>query len=643
MQADEAAKAQILESDAPPFIDEVPAQVNNVPTAKEKLMTAIAEATAKYLAAQNMDAGTAEIELETPHDPAHGDYAANIAMKLGKMSGRNPREVAEGIIQNLPRLDYVEKTEIAGLGFINFHLSTAFLAGELDLINRLKNNFGRSAVGAGKKVLIEYSAPNIAKPLGVHHLLSTIIGQTLVDLFRFGGYEVIALNYPGDWGTQFGKLLYAYKTWGDEETVKKDPLNELLKLYVRFHDEAEKDVALEDKGREEFKKLEEGDAQNKELWRWMKDLSIQEIERLYKVLGVHFDEYLGEQMYLEKARTIIEEGKARGIITTGEKGALIVQFEDEKMPPYMLQKSDGTTLYSTRDIASIKDRIERWHPDELIYVVDVAQSLHFKQLFEVAHKFGFTGPQYKHVIFGRMQMPEGPMSTRKGDVILLDEVIKEAVAHAEKLIAEKSKDLTDSEKEFIAREMAVSAIKYNIISQNRETNITFSWEKMLALDGNSGPYLQYACARAHSILRKAKEAAKDATTAAKPVPKMIKESNQTDLFTMTEEAEDVGAKSPAPHEENAVPFGNVAEKRLLRMLPRLPEYVELAIRDYKPNLLCNYLYDLARAFSAFYNEVPVLTAATEELKNSRLKIVQGVSNVLGNGLKVLGIAVFERM
>ncbi len=648
LQEEQARLEKIRASNALPFLEKAKESETPLLAApaelpvRDKLSAALREAVEKYLSANNLQADPValEIEVETPHDQTHGDYAANIAMKLGKIAGRPPREIADEIIKLLPPLDYVEKTEIAGPGFINFHFTSAYLQRELDKILSMRGNFGRLAMGKDKTVIIDYSSPNIAKPLGVHHLLSTIIGQTIADILRFCGYKVISANYLGDWGTQYGKMIYAYKTWGSRETVEKDPLNEMLKLYVKFHDEAEKDPTLEDRGREEFKKLEEGDVQNKELLDWMREISIKELERIYKILGVRFDEYLPESMYPVAAKKIIEEGKTKGVVVEGEKGALIVKFENDRYVPYILQKSDGTTIYGARDLASIKDRLERLKADILLYVVDVAQSLHFNQLFETAHKYGFTAPEYKHVVFGRMQLPEGPMSTRKGEVILLDEVLKEAVQRAEKLLIEKSPELSVEERARVAREMAVSAIKYNIISQNRETNITFDWERMLTLEGNSGPYLEYACARAQSILRKNSE--REQLKKMAPAAKSAKNINQTDLFSIAENL-DRPIVTPELQEENATPYGHEAEKKLLRMLPRFPEYMEAAARDYKPNHLTTYLFDLARAFSTFYNEVPVLNAARVDLKATRLKLVQAVSQVLRNGLQVLGIAVFERM
>lgn len=585
-------------------------------------------AAAVNVALKTMGIHGAQIEIETPADASHGDYSTNIALKLSKEREKAPREVAEEVVKFLPPLDFVEKTEIAGPGFINFYLSTGHLQHELAKVLEQKENYGRLTVGRGQKVLVEYSSPNIAKPPAVHNVLSTIIGQAISDLYRYAGYETMSLNYLGDWGTQYGKMLYAYKTWGDEETVNKDPLNELLKLYARFHDEAGKDPSLEDKGREEFKKLEEGDAENKQLWDWMRKISIEAMEKIYKKLGVSFDEYLGEAMYSDASRDILAEGKNKRIFIEGEKGAYIVQFEGEKYPPYMVQKADGTTLYSTRDIASIRDRLERFHPNKMIYVVGQEQKLHFQQLFETAKKFGLTSADLVHVEFGRMQLPEGKMSTRKGDVILLEEVIREAIARTEKIVEEKSRELSEEEQKKLAEAMAIGAIKYNIFSQNRETNITFDWDRMLSLEGNSGPYLQYAYARAQSILRKAHEADAQDDHA--------ENGDQTSLFT-------VDNNRKTEEEQELKPFEHKAEQALLHLLPRFPEKIEEAVADYKPNTLTTYLYDLARAFSSFYNEVHVLSASKSELREARLKLVEATAQILKNGLSILGIEVFDRM
>lgn len=626
------------ETEQPPFLKEdTPKKVSNEPATTKDQITQILERAVNKLLNERPEnaAPQLEMDVETPSDPTHGDYSSSIALKLSKTLQKAPHEIANLLIQKIEKPDSIEKIEIAGPGFINFYLSANYLMQALKSINSLKTKYGRLGIGHGTKTLVEYSSPNIAKPLGVHHLLSTIIGQTIANMFKFAGYDTVTLNWPGDWGTQFGKLIYAYKTWGSEEEVKKDPLNELLKLYVKFHEEEEKNPELVEKGREEFKKLEEGDDENGNIWEWFRDISIKELERIYQKLGVGFDEYLGERMYLEDAKEIIKEGVEKGIIREGEKGALIVKFENDMYPPSMLQKADGTTLYASRDLASLKDRIVRLKGDKIVYVVDVAQKLHLEQLFETARMFNWGDAEFKHVIFGRMQLPEGKMSTRKGDVILLDEVLKEALNRTKKIVAEKSRELSDEEKNHIAEKMAVSAIKYNIVSQNPETNITFDWDKMLSLEGNSGPYLEYSYARAKSILRKA-----DEETEIKPAS--TTNDRQTDLFSLTKDV--VATKSTGTAGENAEkPYSHQSEQRILHMLPRFPDVIEQAVKEYKPNLISNYLFDLARAFNSFYNEVHVLTAATEELKESRLKLVEAFAQVLQNGLTVLGIDTFERM
>lgn len=584
-----------------------------------------------------------KLALQTPQDPEHGDYATPIALKLAKKLQKDPLEVAESIAKIFPSVAMIEKVEVAKPGFINLYLSQTYLMEQLRSMLKQGQEFGQLNLGKGKKILIEYSSPNIAKPLGVHHLLSTVIGQALVHLYRFAGYDVVALNYLGDWGTQFGKLLYAYKQWGKEEVVMKNPLQELLQLYVRFHREVEKDSSLEDKGREEFKKLEEGDEENTKLWTWMKELSVAELEKLYKVLGVSFDEYLGERMYLEKAKELIAEGKAKGIIEQGEEGAWIVRFENDMYPPYILEKGDGTTIYATRDLASIQDRIARYHPEQIMYVVGDTQKLHFQQLFATAEKFGFNASKLIHVAFGRMALPEGKMSTRKGEVILLEELIAEAQRRTQKIVSEKSADLPELEQNVLAENMAVGAILYSILSQNRETNITFDWDRMLALDGNSAPYLQYTYARANSILRKASEAAEPLETT--PVEEDSPHHNQISLFeNEVLETVSVSTFQPSPSVlDGAQLLDQPLEIELLRLLSRFTEQIELAVLENKPHLLTNYLYDVAKVFNSFYHEVPVLTAPTEEQKAARLNLVKATAQLLETGLGLLGIKVFERM
>ncbi|MBD3328512.1 arginine--tRNA ligase [Candidatus Peregrinibacteria bacterium] len=633
MQQQQAEETENKNVEQPPFMTEPRKEIIKVKTIRDEIIEGYYDAIHAWLKERNpvVDISKDDLQLENPADPEHGDFSLNIALKLSKQMQDSPQQIANDLVNALPKLNAIEKIEVAGPGFINLFLTPEYFEQNLNKILEQKSNYGRSDMGQNQDVIIEFSSPNIAKPLAVHHLLSTIIGQTLVNLYKYTGYNVIALNYPGDWGTQFGKLLYAYKHWGNEEVVKKDPLNELLKLYVEFHNKAETDPSLEDHGREEFRKLEEGDEENTRLWKWFREISIANLENIYQKLDVRFDEYLGEQMYIEKAKELIESGINREIIVDGESGSKIIRFENDKYPPYILQKGDGTTIYATRDLASIKDRIERWNPHKILYVVDVAQSLHFNQLFEAAKRFGFDQSELVHVVFGRMQMPEGRMSTRKGEVILLDEVIDEALLRTERIVDEKSRDLSTEEKHHVARDMAIGAVKYNILSQNRETNITFDWDRMLSLDGNSGPYLQYAYARAASILRKSKEQSSETSQPEKPANEA-----QSDLFTSSTLNEHVNAA-------NEKPFAHNIEHKLMKKLTAFPEKVEAAVKENKPNLLTNYLFELAKDFNSFYNEVHVLSALNDDVKTARLKLVEATKHVLQNGLNILGIKTIEKI
>ncbi len=543
-----------------------------------------------------------EVKIEYPSDPSHGDYACNIALVLSKQLNKPPREIAEEIVAEIPPNEIIGKTEIAGPGFINIFLSEKAQKDELEKVLKEKSDYPNFKANK-RKVLLEYSAPNIAKPLGVHHLLSTIIGQSLYDIYKKLGYDAESINHIGDWGTQFGKLIYAYKTWGEKSIVEKDPIQELLKLYVKFHEEVEKSPELEDAGRLEFKKFEEGDKENRELWKWFVDESLKEIQGTYDNLGgIHFDYTQGESFYEDKMSAILEEGKSKKILKEGEEGAYIAEFEDENMSPLVVQKKDGATLYSTRDLATIKYRIDTFKPEKIIYVVDIAQTLYFKQLFDVASRFPWFNTQCVHVWFGRMHLKDGKASTRKGNVILLDEVLEEAVIRAKKIIEEKNPDLKD--KEEVARVLGIGAVKYNILSQNRTTDITFDWDRMLSLDGNSSPYLQYSYARAKSILRKA-------------------------------DVENESMEDPQGAEEK--------ERLLTSFLPKYAEQLNLAAQEYKPNILSNYLYELAQRFNSFYNGVSVLRADSKEKQENRIKIVEATSQILKNGLSLLGVEVVEEM
>lgn len=545
-----------------------------------------------------------DFQIEYP-DPRFGDFSCNIALLLAKKIQQNPHDIAKTILQFLPSNDMIRECSVAGPGFINVWLNESWLLKQLQIILQEGKNFGRSTLGEGQKIIVEYSQPNIAKPLGVHHLLSTIIGQSISHISRELGYETISINHIGDWGTQFGKLIVAYQKWGDHSIVEKNPIDEFLKLYVRFHQEAENDPGLEDEARAAFRKLEADDPDLLKIWQWCVDVSLTEIQKTYDFLGgIHFDYVQGESFYRDKMQDVIDEGLQKRIFEVGEGGALVVHFPDEKFPPYLVQKSDGTTLYSTRDLATLKYRIQHFRPSKILYVVDTAQSLYFQQLFETFYRFSWGNCEPLHVSFGRMSFTDKKMSTRKGNIILLDEVLKEAVKRASIVVEEKNPSLPESEKRDIAHKVGVGAVKYSILAQNRSTEIIFDWNKMLALEGNSAPYLQYTCARYCSILRKAEGI-----------------SWQSDFQD----------------------FSAPQERALTRELIKYPEILHRAHDSYRPNILCGYIYGLTQICNSFYTQCPVLKAETSALRDLRLSLIQATVFTLKNGLRLLGIETPERM
>lgn len=583
------------------------------------------------------------LNVEYPKEDSHGDYATSIALKIASKVKANPREVAEELVKAIKKPDFIEKMEIAGPGFINFYLSDEALEENIKDILKKGDEYGESKVGKKKTVIVEYSQPNIAKPLGVHHLLSTIIGQSLYEIYKNRGFTTISINHIGDWGTQFGKLIYAYKKWGDKEAVEKDPIPELLKLYVKYHDEAERDETLDQKGRDEFKKLEDGDEENRKLWKWVVDVSMKDAQITYdKLGGITFDFTLGESFYEDKMQTVIDEGIKKGIFTEGENGSLIVKFDDPNMAPLVIRKSDGATLYSTRDLATYKYRLEKWDPNKILYVVDVAQSLYFKQLFATAKFLGWDYTKGKHVEFGRMQLPEGGMSTRKGNVILLNAVLDEAVKRAEKIIEEKNPTLEN--KEHAAKAIGISAVKYNVLSQNRTSDITFEWDKMLSFESNSAAYLQYTYARARSILRKVKTLTDAGIRGLSPKKKRKAKQPEKEQFSLFEAIEHV--KNGGDLSKDILPDPEGVEEKentLLRVLSKFSEQIAMSAEECKPNVIANYLYDLAQKFNSFYNVVPVAKADTEEKFERRIEIVKAASQVLKNGLTLMQVEVLEEM
>lgn len=605
-----------------------------------------------------------EFGIDQPKEESHGDYACNIALILAKTLKSSPREIAEKILTELDRPQYIESVKFAPPGFLNFFIAEKWLKKELTGIIEGKSPYENFREGLGRTIIVEYSSPNVAKPLGAHHLITTILGQALYNIYKFLGFKAISINHIGDWGTQFGKLLVAIQKWGARKKIEKNPIDELLALYVKFHDtsegskkeetensdmpsetpdekskspESQAPNPLDEEARAMFKKLEQGDEEARNLWQWIVDISTKDVEKTYKALGgIHFDYVQGESFYEDKMEDIIKEGIKKKIFTEGEGGSLIAKFDNETLPPMLVKKSDGATLYATRDLAQMTYRIKTWHPEKILYVVDSAQSLHFQQLIETMKKFDTDGSELIHVSFGRMSFRDGKMSTRKGNIIKMNEVLQEAVEKAKKLIQQKEGGKKAPAR--LAVDVGVGAIKYNILCQNRVSDIVFDWDKMLSLEGNSSPYLQYSYARTQSILRKAEELEKEGRNKKTRLGK-DEASPQTDLFEALENA-DLASRLDEKGQKIAE---TNHEKLLMRMLVRFPETLLRVAEEYKPNLLCQYLYELGQEFNAFYHASPVLHADSRETREFRLKLVQAVGATIRRGLTLLGIEPVEKM
>jgi arginyl-tRNA synthetase len=549
-------------------------------------------------------------------DSQRADLQTNAAMQLAKPLKRPPTEIAEVIIHGLgghastfgqriedsDDVDLIGDITLSGPGFVNIILKTSWLAAHVADGLKLRS------IGKGQTVVIDYSSPNVAKPMHIAHIRSTIIGDATKRVLRALGYQVVADNHLGDWGTQFGKLIVAYNKWLDAEAFKNDPVEELLRLYVKYTEEEEKDPALLELARAELVKLQQGDQQNVALWKKFIEVSMVEFDGIYRRLGVSFDVTLGESFYNPRLAATVDLLKRQGIAEQSE-GAMVVFFTKERdgedMPPFLVLKGDGGFNYGTTDVAGVLYRVETWSPSRIIIVTDERQQLHFRQLFATARRLGVKC-SLEHIWFGLMRLPEGTISTRKGKgLIYLDDLLDEAERRALEVASEASPDLPEDERKAIARAVGIGAVKYNDLSKDRQTTVTFTWDKALSLSGNSGPYLQYAYARIRSILRKAV-------------------------------AEGGAAPAPMSHELSDV------ERTLVLKLLGYSEVVEQVAKTVRPHILCDYLYDLAGAFSTFYADHQVLKAETT-VRAGRLALCNQVAETLKSGLELLGIDTLDRM
>ena len=551
---------------------------------------------------ENVDLDLDKIEglIEIPPRPEMGDYAFP-CFQLAKVMRKAPNMISGELAENINK-DGFEKVEQLG-PYVNFFVDKGvFSKNTIEKVLEEGDNYGASNIGEGKNVCVEYSSPNIAKPFHVGHLFTTAIGNALYKMYKKEGYNAIGINHLGDWGTQFGKLISAYHRWVDEEALEADPIKELLRIDVKFHDEAEKDPSLEDEGRAYFKALENGDPEAEALWKRFRDLSLKEFERVYDILGVNFDSYNGEAFYNDKMDVVVNELKEKKLLVESN-GAQVVMLEDYNMPPCIVLKADGASIYATRDLAAAMYRKKTYDFYKSIYVVGTPQALHFKQVFKVLELAGHEwANDCVHVGFGLVKFADRKLSTRKGEVVLLDDLIRESVEKTLEVINEKNPELEN--KEEVAKKIGVGAVIFTYLKNSREKDIVFDWKEILSFDGETGPYVQYAYARAKSILRRAEGISKE------------------------------------------VDYSKLSSKEefeLVKTLDNFKNQILLALDKLEPSIVTRYTIEVAKAFNKFYNAHSILNLEDEVLKATRLKLVEASAQVIKNGLDLLGIDVVEKM
>lgn len=539
--------------------------------------------------------------LEVPPNYELGDYAMP-CFRLAKELRKSPNIIAQEIVGAIKENDIFEKIENVG-PYVNFFISKKTL-GETVLkeVFEKKEMFGSSDIGKGQNVTFDYSAPNIAKPFHVGHLRSTVIGNSLYKIYNFLGYNSIGINHLGDWGTQFGKMISAYKRWGDDEAIKKEPIKSLQALYVKFHKEAEQYPELEDEGRYWFKKLEEGDEEARKIWKRFVDLSLEEFNRVYDLLNVKFDYNTGESFYEDKMNRIVDMLRKKNLLVESD-GAYVVDLEKYNMPPCIILKSDGTTIYATRDITAAIYRKETFDFVRSIYITDYSQNLHFAQWMKVIELMGFDwANQLEHAPFGRVSTEEGRLQTRKGNVILLDDLLMKSIEKAKEIIEEKNPNLEN--KDEVAKMVGIGAVIFNDLSNGKIKDIVFNWDRMLSFEGETGPYVQYTYARANSVLSKAE-------------------------YDITPDVDYSLLRN-----EEAV--------NVLRLLYSFQNTIITAMEKNEPSFIARYVIDVAQAFNKFYHECPIIVE-DENLQKARLLLVYGAATTIKIGLALLGIEAPEKM
>ena len=546
---------------------------------------------------------TKKVEISVATNEKYGDFQTNFAMMNSKIIGKKPRDIAQEVLDNLEENNVIEKLEIAGPGFINIFLKSEYLG---DLLKKSRTEeYDFSFLNRDGDVIIDFSSPNIAKRMHIGHLRSTIIGDSITRIYKYLGYHMIADNHIGDWGTQFGKLIIGYRRWLDKEAYKENPIEELERVYVEFSKLSETDPELEEEARLELKKLQDGDPENFALWKEFIKVSLDEYDKLYKRLDVHFDTYYGESFYHPMMQGVVEELVEKGLAVEDD-GAKVVFFpEEENLFPCIVQKKDGAFLYSTSDIATIKFKRDTYKINKLIYLTDERQQDHFKQFFRITDMLGWNVEKH-HIWFGIMRFADGVFSTRKGNVIRLEQLLDEGKKRAYDIVQEKNPNLSEEEKDQIAEIVGVGAIKYADLSQNRQSPIIFEWDKILTFEGNTAPYLQYSYARIQSILRRAESEGK--------------------IINYDKE----------------IKIEDKLERALADHIAAFPMAVLKASETFKPNIIADYLFELSKKFNSFYNSCPILNQE-DNILYSRALIAKITGETIKDGLSLLGIKTLDRM
>lgn len=557
---------------------------------------------AKTIAA-NVGADAAELceWLETPPNPDMGDVAFP-CFKLAKTMRKAPNMIAASLAPALGEIDGISRIEPMG-GYINFFADkTSFARTTLERVLDESARYGGSDVGSGKTVCLDYSSINIAKPFHIGHLSTTAIGNALRRIYDHLGYKTVSINHLGDWGTQFGKMILAYKLWGDKETVEKGGVRAMMQLYVRFHDEAEKDDSLNDRARAWFKRIEQHDPEAIEIFEWFKAITLKEVGKTYDLLGIKFDSYAGESFYEDKMQPVIDELREKHLLKV-DNGASIVDLSEYSMPPCLILRSDGATLYATRDLAAAIYRKNTYDFDKLLYVVAYQQSLHFKQIFKVLELMGKDWVKdCVHVSFGMVSLTDGTLSTRHGRVVFLEDVLNAAIEKTLDVIKEKSPDLED--KETVARQIGVGAVVWGVVYNGRIKDIVFSWDKALNFDGETGPYAQYTHARCCSVLRKS------------------------------------GGYDRAKVDYSAL--SDEASSALVKAIAEFPAAVSEAAEKYEPYIISRSVINVCSCFNKFYYDNRIMDE-NEGVRNARLALTDAARNVIKTGLYLVGLEAPEKM